>query len=149
MTNRLRMWMKPASALLALGLMLGLGLGATASYAADAPKAARVFEIRTYHTLPGRLEALQQRFRNHTLRIFEKHGMTNVGYWVPQDSPAKESTLIYVISHASREQAKANWAAFIADPEWKKVAEDSQKDGKIIDRIESVFMDATDYSPIK
>jgi hypothetical protein len=68
---------------------------------------------------------------------------------VPQDNPGHENTLIYIISHASREQAKANWAAFVADPEWKKVAEDSQKDGKIIDRIESVFMDATDYSPIR
>src|SRR5690349_16082698 len=124
MSIRMRkIWMNPVGALLALGLMLGVG--ATASRAADAPKA-RVFEIRTYHTLPGRLEALQTRFRNHTLKIFEKHGMTNVGYWVPQDSPAKESTLIYVISHASREQAKANWAAFLADPEWKKVAEESQ-----------------------
>jgi hypothetical protein len=75
--------------------------------------------------------------------------MTNIGYWVPQDSPARENTLIYVISHASREQAKANWAAFIADPEWQKVAADSQKDGKIIEKIESVFVDATDYSPLK
>ena len=75
--------------------------------------------------------------------------MTNVGYWVPQDNPGHENTLIYIISHASREQAKANWAAFIADPEWKKVAEDSQKDGKIIEKIESVFVDATDYSPIR
>lgn len=135
-------------------VMVGLVLGAGASFvsgalqAADA-KPARVFEIRTYYTLPGRLEALQTRFRDHTRRIFEKHGMTNVGYWVPQDSPAHENTLIYIISHASREQAKANWAAFVADPEWKKVAEDSQKDGKIIDRIESVYMDATDYSPIR
>ena len=70
-------------------------------------------------------------------------------YWVPQDSPARETTLIYVISHASREAAKANWAAFIADPEWKKVSEASQVDGKIVERIESVFMDATDYSPLR
>jgi hypothetical protein len=116
--------------------------------AADTPPA-RVFEMRTYCTLPGRLEALQQRFRQHTLKLFEKHGMTNIGYWVPQDNPARENTLIYVIAHASREQAKANWAAFAADPEWQKVAAASQKDGKIIDRIESVFMDATDYSPMK
>jgi hypothetical protein len=139
-----------ASAVLALVLAIVLVQGFVfgAAVAADKP-AARVFEIRTYYTLPGRLEALNQRFRNHTLKLFEKHGMTNVGYWVPQDSPARENTLIYVISHASREQAKANWAAFVADPEWKKVAEDSQKDGKIIDRIESVFVDATDYSPIQ
>jgi len=135
---------------LLVGLVLGAGVTfvSGALHAADA-KTARVFEIRTYYTLPGRLEALQTRFRDHTRRIFEKHGMTNVGYWVPQDSPARENTLIYIISHASREQAKANWAAFIADPEWKKVAEESQKDGKIIEKIDSVFMDATDYSPIK
>jgi hypothetical protein len=133
--------------MLAAGLVLGASLQFT--LAAGSAPAGKVFEIRTYHTLPGRLDALNKRFREHTLKIFEKHGMTNVGYWVPQDSPARESTLIYVISHASREAAKANWAAFLADPEWQKVAADSQVDGKIIDRIESVFVDATDYSPIK
>jgi hypothetical protein len=134
-----------------LVVLAGLVLGAfmPAARAADAPAPARVFEIRTYHCLPGRLDALHKRFREHTMKIFEKHGMSNVGYWVPQDSPDHENTLIYVISHASREQAKANWAAFVADPEWKKVAEDSQKDGKIIDHIDSVFVDATDYSPIR
>jgi hypothetical protein len=137
--------MKPLYFLLA-GLVLGAGF--SESRAAD-PVSARVFEIRTYHTLPGRLDALNQRFRNHTLKMFEKHGMTNVAYWTFQDSPAKENTLIYVISHASREQAKKNWAAFVADPEWKKIAEESQRDGKIIEKIESVFVDATDYSPLK
>jgi hypothetical protein len=131
---------------MAAGLIVGAMI--SPAHAADAP-AARVFEVRTYYTMPGRLEALNKRFREHTLRLFEKHGMTNIGYWVPQDSPARDNTLIYVISHASREQAKANWAAFLADPEWQKVAADSQKDGKIIDRIESVYMDATDYSPIR
>jgi hypothetical protein len=131
---------------LALGLVLGAGLSELR--AAD-PAPARVFEIRTYHTLPGRLDALHKRFREHTMRVFEKHGMTNIGYWTFQDSPAKENTLIYVISHASRDQAKANWAAFVADPEWKKIAEESQRDGKIIEKIESVFVDATDYSPLK
>ena len=141
-----RSWLLPWAFLLT-GLVLGAGLQATRAAGAQVP--AKVFEIRTYHTFPGRLDALHKRFREHTLKMFEKHGMTNVGYWVPQDSPAREATLVYVISHASREQAKANWAAFVADPEWKKVAEDSQKDGKIIDRIESVFVDATDYSPIR
>jgi len=132
-------------------MVMGLVLGASLQFAraADAQPAGKVFEIRTYHTFPGRLEALHKRFREHTMKMFEKHGMTNVGYWVPQDSPAKETTLIYVISHASREAAKANWAAFVADPEWKKISEASQVDGKIVERIESVFMDATDYSPIK
>jgi hypothetical protein len=134
---------------LLLTLSLLLGAIVPPAIAADPAPPARVFEIRTYYTLPGRLDALHKRFREHTMRIFEKHGITNVAYWTPQDSPGKDNTLIYVVSHASREQAKANWAAFIADPEWKKVAEDSQKDGKIIEKIESVFVDATDYSPLK
>ncbi len=133
-----------------LACMGALILGAAAvAGAADAPAKTRVFEIRTYYTFPGRLDALHKRFREHTMRMFEKHGMTNIGYWTPQDSPAKDNTLIYVVSHASREQAKANWAAFIADPEWQKIAADSQVDGKIVEKIESVFVDATDYSPIK
>jgi hypothetical protein len=134
-----------------LFLVAGLILGASLQWtrAADAESAAKVFEIRTHHTFPGRLDALHKRFREHTMKMFEKHGMSNVGYWVPQDSPAHESTLVYVISHASRDAAKANWAAFNADPEWKKISEDSQKDGKIVERVESVFVDATDYSPLK
>ena len=129
----------------------GLVLGATLQWvrAADAPAPTRVFEIRTYHTLPGRLDALHKRFREHTLKIFEKHGMTNVAYWTFEDSPAKDNTLIYVISHASREQAKKNWAEFSADPEWQKVSEESQRDGKIVEKVDSVFVDATDYSPLK
>ena len=130
---------------------LGLALGTSLSWvrAADAPRPARVFEIRTYHTLPGRLDALHKRFREHTMKIFEKHGMTNVAYWTFEDSPAKESTLIYVISHASREQAKKNWDEFRNDPEWKAVAAASEADGKIVEKVESVFVDATDYSPMK
>jgi NIPSNAP len=133
--------------MLVVGLVLGAGLHW--ARAADAPAAARVFEIRTYHTLPGRLDALHKRFREHTMKIFEKHGMTNIAYWTPQDSPAKEATLIYVISHPSREAAKANWDAFRNDPEWKAVAAASEADGKIVEQVESVFVDATDYSPLK
>jgi hypothetical protein len=133
-----------------VGLVLGAGLSLAQGvlHAADATPA-RVFEMRTYYTFPGRLDALHKRFRDHTRRVFEKHGMTNVGYWVPQDGPAHENTLVYVISHASREQAKANWAAFSADPEWKKISEESQRDGKIVEKVVSVFMDATDYSAIR
>jgi hypothetical protein len=134
--------------ILVAGLVLGAGLQYT--LAAGAEPAGKVFEIRTYHTFPGRLDALHKRFREHTMKMFEKHGMSNVGYWVPQDNPAHENTLIYVISHASREQARANWAAFSADPEWKKIAADSEADGgKIVEKVDSVFVDATDYSPIR
>lgn len=114
-----------------------------------AQSSGRVFEMRTYTTLDGRLEALKARFRDHTMKIFERHGMTNVGYWVPQDSPRSENTLIYIISHASREQAKKNWDDFRNDPEWKKVSADSEKDGKIVSKVESVFMSPTDFSQIK
>ncbi|MDP2318152.1 MAG: NIPSNAP family protein [Acidobacteriota bacterium] len=129
---------------------VGFGFGAFySSQAAQAQAANRVYELRTYTAPEGKLPELQKRFRDHTLRIFEKHGMTNVGYWVPQDAPAKDNTLIYVISHASRDAAKVSWANFVSDPEWKKVSAESQVDGPIVSKVVSVFMDATDYSPIK
>ncbi len=139
-------WPRSAWVTLAAGLVLGASLQWVR--AAPAPQA-RVFEIRTYHTFPGRLDAPHKRFREHTMEIFQRHGMTNVAYWTPQDSPDKDNTLIYVISHASREQAKKNWDEFRNDPEWQKVSADSEKDGKIVEKVDSVFADATDYSPLK
>ena len=109
----------------------------------------RVFELRTYTAPDGKLADLHARFRDHTMRIFKKHGIENIVYFAPQDAPLSQNTLIYVISHDSREQAKKNWAAFQADPEWVKVAADSQVNGRIVSKVESVFLDATDYSPIK
>ena len=109
----------------------------------------RVFELRTYVANEGRFDALKARFRDHTIRIFAKHGMESIGYWIPTD-PDKKNTLIYIIAHKSREQATKNWAEFSADPEWQKVAADSEKDGKIlVSRPTSVFMDAADFSKIK
>src|SRR5687768_1048384 len=136
----------PMLALLALGFALGSWHQATVTYAQNAN---RVFELRTYTAPDGKLPELQARFRNHTMRTFEKHGMKNVGYWVPQDAPAKDNTLIYIISHESREAAKKSWAAFGADPEWQKVSKESQVNGKIVAGITSVYMDPADYSPIK
>jgi hypothetical protein len=109
----------------------------------------RVFEIRTYTTEEGKLDALNARFRNHTMRLFEKHGMTNIGYWTPEDGPLSHNTLIYILAHPSREAAKKNWEAFGSDPEWQKVREESEANGKIVTKVESVFVDATDYSPMK
>ena len=109
----------------------------------------KVFELRTYTAPEGKLPNLEARFRDHTMRIFEKHGMSNVGYWVPQDAPASDNTLIYIISHDSRDQAAANWDSFRADPEWQEVSRASQVDGRIVSGVEAVFMDATDYSPLK
>ena len=109
----------------------------------------RVFELRTYTSPEGKLPDLQARFRNHTMRIFEKHGMKNVGYWTPQDAPLSQNTLIYIISHQSREAAKKNWDEFRNDPEWQKVSKESEANGRIVSKVESVFMDPTDFSPIK
>lgn len=109
----------------------------------------RVFELRTYTAPEGKLPELQARFRDHTIRIFNRHNMTSVGYWVPQDAPTSQNTLIYVLAHPSREAAKKNWAEFQADPEWQKVSAESQVNGRIVSKVESVFMDPTDYSPIK
>ncbi len=116
---------------------------------ASAQQKNRVFEIRTYTTNEGKLDALNARFRDHTTTIFKRHGMENIGYWVPQDAPLSQNTLIYIIAHESREQAKKNWAAFGADPEWVKVRTESEANGKIVSKVESVFVDPTDYSPIK
>ena len=105
--------------------------------------------MRTYTCNEGKLPDLLARFKNHTMRIFEKHGMTNIAYWVPQDAPASQNTLIYVISQASREAAKKNWAEFVKDPEWQKVQKESEANGKIVAKVDSVYMDATDFSPMK
>ena len=109
----------------------------------------RIFEMRTYTALPGRLDALNARFRDHTTRIFEKHGMTNVGYWTPQEAPLAENTLVYILAHDSREAGQASWDAFRADPEWAQVAEESQRDGRIVESVDVLWLEATDYSKIK
>ena len=109
----------------------------------------RVYEIRTYTAPPGKLEALKTRFRDHTIKIFNKYDMRSIGYWVPQDAPLKDNTLIYILSHESREAAAKNWASFRADPEWVKAKADSEKDGALTTKVESVFADPTDFSALK
>jgi hypothetical protein len=109
----------------------------------------RVYELRTYTAPDGKLGELNARFRNHTMRIFQKHGMTNVAYFTPQDAPLSQNTLVYLISHASRDAAKQSWAAFQKDPEWQKVAQESQVNGKIVASVVSQFLVPTDYSPMK
>ena len=108
----------------------------------------RVFELRTYTTHEGRLTALEARFRDHTMALFEKHGMRNVGYWIPVD---KQNTLIYIIAHQNAAAVAENWESFATDPDWQAVATDSEKDGPILIEagIVSQFMTATDYSPIQ
>jgi hypothetical protein len=111
--------------------------------------AQRVFELRTYTCLPGKLEALKNRFRDYTVELFHRHGMTSIGYWVPQDAPRSEDTLIYILAHPSREAARQNWAEFIADPEWQRAKADSEANGKIVLHIESVFADPAGFSAIQ
>jgi hypothetical protein len=105
-----------------------------------------VYELRTYTTEPGRLPALHKRFKEHTIKLFEKHGMKNGMYWVPME---EDNKLIYVVQHESREAAEKSWIAFRNDPEWKKVAAESEADGKIVAKVDRVFMRLVDYSPVK
>jgi hypothetical protein len=116
---------------------------------AHAQAGRHVYELRTYTAPEGKLGELNSRFRDHTIRIFNKHGMKSVLYMSPQDAPDSANTLIYILEHPSREEARKHWADFNADPEWQKVKAESEKDGKIVMKAESVFMNATDYSPIK
>lgn len=108
-----------------------------------------VYELRTYYTPEGKLDDLKARFRNHTLKIFERHGMKNVVYGVPMDAPASANTLVYLLQHDSREAAKKSWDAFRNDPEWTKVRTESEKNGKLTTKVESVFLEPTDFSPMK
>jgi hypothetical protein len=109
----------------------------------------RVYELRTYHCAPGKLPDLLTRFREHTMTIFQRHGMHNVAYFTPTDEPLKSNTLIYIISHESRQQADQNWKEFNADPEWQKVRAASEANGKIVEKVDREFMVSTDFSPMK
>ena len=122
---------------------VAMALIAPALPAAD--KESRVFEMRVYYAADGKLDALHARFRDHTCKLFEKHGMTNVGYWVPVENPDRK--LVYILAHKSREAADKSWKDFIADPDWQKAYKESEKDGKLVDKIERKFLTATDYSP--
>ena len=109
----------------------------------------RVYELRTYTAPEGKLADLQARFRNHTVKLFEKHGMTNVGYFAPQDAPLAKNTLIYVLSHKDRETAKQSWDAFRKDPDWVKARTASEVNGALTTQVVSVFMDPLDFSKMK
>lgn len=136
-------------AVFTLGFVLGKIGNPFVQTSANAQTKSRVFEIRTYTAEEGRLDALNARFRNHTTKLFKKHGMTNIAYWTPEDAPLSKNTLIYILAHPSREAATKNWEEFRNDPDWKKVRDESEASGKIVNKIVSVFVDATDYSPLK
>lgn len=135
-------------AALFVGLMVGWS---TATLRAQSERAKMVYELRTYTTLEGRLPALNARFRDHTVKLFEKHGMTNIVYGTPVDNEGKaiDNKLVYLLAHKSQEAARASFAAFGKDPEWIAAREASEKDGKIVAKVESQFLVPTDYSPMK
>lgn len=130
---------------LGIAVMLGIGMMNPPHSQAQAPN--HVFEMRTYYAPPGKLEDLKTRFRDHTIKIFNRHHMKSVGYWEPQDN--KDNTLIYILEHASKEEGLKNWAEFQADPEWKEVVKTSEANGKIVDHVVRVWMNPTDFSAIK
>jgi NIPSNAP len=114
--------------------------------AASGQSMTTVYELRIYHTYEGKLDDLLRRFRDHTMKLFEKHGIKNVAYWIPTDEPLKGKTLIYILEHPSREAASANWKAFQNDPEWQSVRDKSEANGKIVEKVDSTFMVMTDFS---
>jgi hypothetical protein len=115
----------------------------------------RYFEMRTYHAAEGKLEDLHNRFRNHTNRLFKKHGIEMVGYWTVTEAPgakpgnAPKDTLVFILAYPSRDERDKRWNAFANDPEWKKAKDESEKNGALVTKAEQVFMNPTDYSPIK
>jgi hypothetical protein len=133
----------PAAALLPTAHWLGSGQ----EKAASGQSATTVYELRIYHTYEGKLDDLLRRFREHTCKLFEKHGMKNIAYWTPTDDPLKGKTLVYIIAHPSREAAAASWKAFGDDPEWQSVRDKSEANGKIVEKVDSTFLVMTDFSP--
>ena len=126
-----------------LALLGSLALGVTTDLQKD--KAPRCYELRTYTAAPGKLEELHARFRNHTTKLFKKHGIANIGYWTPIENP--DNKLIYIVAFPSREAREAMWKAFGDDPEWKAAYQESEKNGTLVTKVESVLLQTTDYSP--
>ena len=133
------------SAILAAGALGAAGMAAAASPKPDN----RFFEMRTYIANPGKMSALHARFRDHTCKLFEKHGMTNVGYWSPTTGDNAENTLVYILAYPSKEAREKSWKDFVADPDWVKAKADSEKDGVLVAKVETRFMTPTEYSSIK
>ena len=122
-------------------------LAAAQEKAGSAQSATPVYELRIYHTNEGKLDDLLRRFREHTTKLFEKHGIKNVAYWTPTEEPLKGKTLVYILEHPSRDAATANWKAFGDDPEWRSVRDKSEANGKIVEKVDSTFLVLTDFSP--
>jgi hypothetical protein len=137
----------------AVALMPGASLAAAAENSSErkamhaTPASTAVYELRIYHAAEGKLDELLARFRDHTMQIFERHGLKNVAYWTPTDEPLKGKTLVYILAHPSREAAEANWKAFRDDPEWVSVKAKSEANGPLVDKVDSTYMTLTEFSP--
>lgn len=129
----------------AAGLLPAAFATTKAAKASELP-ASTIYELRVYHCYEGKLADLLKRFREHTTKLFERHGLKNIAYWVPLDDPARSNTLIYILAHPSREAAAANWKAFQTDPEWVEVKDKSEAKGKIVEKVDSTYMAKTDFS---
>ena len=108
----------------------------------------RVFELRVYHAVPGKVPALESRFRDTTSKLLAKHDLSVVGYWVPENAPAWDNTFIYIVAHPSREEAKKNWDAMFADPAFQEMAK-SERAEKLVEKVDVAYMRPTDFSPMK
>lgn len=137
----------PAAALLPAANLLSFPGNSEDMAASDQTTSTTVYELRVYHTYEGKLDDLLRRFRDHTMQLFEKHGIHNVAYWTPTDDPLKGRTLFYILAHPGREAATANWKAFRDDPEWQDVQKKSEANGKLVEKVDSTFLTLTDFSP--
>jgi hypothetical protein len=150
-----------AVALLLIGYAAGRVSSSPVAAQATSTAAGHVYELRTYTAAEGKLANVNARFRDHTIRIFNKHNMKSIGYWTPLEEPSAqaaagpctpprpETTLVYILEHPNREEARKNWAAFMTDPEWVKAKAESEVGGRIVAKAESLFLNPTDFSPLK
>ena len=129
------------------GAAVVLGFGALRGSRAQSPN--HVYELRLYHSMAGKMDALKARFRDHTDAIFRRHNMKSIGYWSPEDAPTSQNLFVYLLEHPSRKEAEKNWAAFQADPEWQRVKAESEINGPLVDHIDRYFMDPTTFSALK
>lgn len=158
MNRRTLLWGVPLTLIVPVGMADAMG-GATLTVANEVPEteekkqgeatagSTKVYELRIYHAAPGKLDELVARFRDHTDRLFAKHGMKSVAYWTALDEPAKSTTFFYILEHPSREAAAANWKSFQADPEWQAVKAKSEEKGKLVEKVDSTYLEMTDFSP--
>ncbi len=122
-----------------------LAAATAATLKTQAAEDTRCYELRVYYVAQGKMDTLHGRFRDHTMKLFEKHGITSIGYWVPID-PA-DQRLHFVLAYPSREAREASWKAFMADPDWQAAVKTSEANGKLVDKVESTFLKTTDFSP--